>query len=357
MDVVPDSEQTVPVQDQTVVDLKDGEDDNQLASSSDSDDKRPRFGSRYLQAQADVFAFNAWDDVQSTPEQEEEAQRLVQYHREHPVPAEEIEQYNRDPGAYWEKFYSTHENKFFKDRRWLFTEFPELMRPCDEWPTADQEPHVLSTKQTSSPFNSERWEASKSSRVRVLEVGCGAGNTVFPLVDNNPDNAFFVYACDYAPTAVELVKGHEKYNADRCHAFVCNIATDEIGLPDESLDAIILIFVLSALHPDEMAAAVTKLVKCLKPGGALILRDYGRHDLAQLRLKKGRYLQENFYIRGDGTRVYFYEQDEVRRLMEEHGLMEEQNKFDRRLIVNRAKRVTMQRVWLQCKYRKPMHEQ
>ena len=37
-----------------------------------------------------------------------------------------------------------------------------------------------------------------------MQVGCGAGNTIFPLVAAYPD--IFVYACDFSPRAVDLVK-------------------------------------------------------------------------------------------------------------------------------------------------------
>ncbi|CAM4387821.1 unnamed protein product [Leuciscus chuanchicus] len=318
--------------------------------------KRPQFGTRFLTDPRQVFQHNAWDNVEWSAEQEEAAQKKVQENCQ-PLPAEKQEEFDSRANEYWNDFYTIHENRFFKDRHWLFTEFPELAprqkapQDSEEMGTAVQ--YRLNGEDVPSSHTDTTFPGASAS-YRILEVGCGVGNTIFPILKTNNDPGLFVYGCDFSSTAVDLVKSNPEYDSSRCHAFVHDMsdASAEYPMPDRSLDVIVLIFVLSALHPQKMQNSINRLARLLKPGGAILLRDYGRYDMAQLRFKKGRCLSENFYVRGDGTRVYFFTQDELHDLFSSAGLEKVQNLVDRRLQVNRGKQLTMYRVWLQCKYRK-----
>uniref|UniRef100_A0A8D2P8P0 tRNA N(3)-cytidine methyltransferase n=1 Tax=Zosterops lateralis melanops TaxID=1220523 RepID=A0A8D2P8P0_ZOSLA len=367
-----------------------------MAAPSETRERRP-FGRRLLTDPARLFQHNAWDNVEWSEEQEASARSRVQENSSRLLPQDKQEEYEVNAKKYWDDFYKIHENGFFKDRHWLFTEFPELasnrnssqnevsvhgfsntnesknkrLGSCENGHCSLETRRQSQLNLIKSPpaGHTEELAAQKDSELcqsdgdypgsaasyRILEVGCGAGNTVFPILQTNNDPGLFVYCCDFSTTAVDLVQNNAEYDTSRCFAFVHDLCNDQspFPMPEESLDIVILIFVLSAILPEKMQCIVTRLSRLLKPGGMILLRDYGRYDLAQVRFKKGQCLSDNFYVRGDGTRVYFFTQDELDHLFTTAGLEKIQNLVDRRLQVNRGKQMTMYRVWIQCKYCKP----
>lgn len=327
-----------------------------------------QFGSRYLETGDDVFEFNAWDHVE--PDEEYKAYAEIQYakQRESPVSDFDKHRFNSDPAKWWNLFYKNNTDNFFKDRKWLRQEFPILAEVTQK-------------------------DAGKQV---VLEVGAGAGNTAFPLVLNNENEELMVHAYDFSKIAVKVMRESEHYNPKYITADVWDVSAEgddslPPGLTEGSVDVVILIFIFSALAPSQWNQALRNIYRVLKPGGRVLFRDYGRGDLAQVRFKKGRYLAENFYVRGDGTRVYFFDRDELAQIWGKwtpgEGLRVDQNTvdttteenadtsapqsttggkeedddgvfeildlgIDRRLLVNRQRKLKMYRCWLQGHFRK-----
>ena len=297
-------------------------------STSNEDDLTCR--SRFLTKPENVFAHNAWDDVIWDEEMIEAAEKSIEQNSTLKMDEKEAEKVLSDASSNWDKFYGIHENKFFKDRNWLLKEFPELEGIVD---------------------------GKECEKFRVLETGCGVGNTVFPLmqyIESSRD--FFVYGCDFSPSAIELTHQNALYDSSRCKTFTWDLTNvdNDARLPFEenSLDVILMIFVLSAIRPTSFKSVISNLTRFLKPAGLLMFRDYGKYDLAQLRFKQGRCIEQSFYCRGDGTQVYFFTQSELHDLFTECGLEKVQNLIDKRLQVNRGKQLKMYRVWIQCKYSK-----
>lgn len=234
---------------------------------------------------------------------------------------------------HWDLFYKRNETRFFKDRHWTTREFEELLAG-------------------SSPSGEDA--GGGSGLKTMLEIGCGVGNLVFPLIEDGHRD-YFIYACDLAPRAVELVKQHNLYDETYMKAFPCDITTAEVfeTIPEGSLDIATLIFVLSAIHPDKFRAAVGNIFRLMKPGGMVLFRDYGLYDMAQLRFKPGHKIAENFYMRQDGTRSYYFAEDEVSELFRGAGFEVIVNSYIHRRTINPKEGIDVPRIFVQSKFRKP----
>lgn len=194
--------------------------------------------------------------------------RLVTAHQAHSLEV--------DARKHWDLFYKRNETRFFRDRHWTTREFDDLLNASGD---------------------------AAQRRRTLLEVGCGVGNFIFPLIKDDP-LGFDVIACDLSPRAVEFVRSHELFDGERMRVFQCDITTDAVHaeVAADSVDIVTFIFVLSAVHPDKFVGVLRAAFKLLRAGGVLLFRDYGLYDMAQLRFKAGHKIAENFYMRQDGTR-------------------------------------------------------
>ena len=191
-----------------------------------------------------------WSEDVWTPEKEQEANERLKLQGAN-VPDYWRSKYEKQAGVYWHQFYKRHSDHFFKDRHYLHVVFPELLLRADH--------PVL-----------------EDNTVRLLEVGCGVGNAVIPLLDLNPN--LYVVAVDFAKSAIEILSQHPAAAQPRrrLEAHVVDAVNDPLPLPEESLDLILCMFVVSAIAPKHHNDVFAKLFRALKPGGKLLFRDYGR---------------------------------------------------------------------------------
>jgi SAM-dependent methyltransferase len=290
------------------------------------------------------------DNVEWSDEQRQLAEEAVKKNSDVKFTEEELKQLDNKQSTNWDSFYKVHQSSFFKDRHWLFTEFPELapniQAPERVYPESEDIVNQIGKLQVDQAIGSGR---------KIFELGSGVGNTVIPILRYSTEPDLMVYASDFSEQAIKILQENSEYDEKRCKAFVLDATADTWDVPFEenSLDIVIMIFVLSAISPEKYHTIVDNIFKFLKPGGLVLFRDYGRFDMAQLRFKNGKCLQDNFYLRGDGTRCYFFTQEDLRELFTSRNFIEEFNGVDRRLQVNRGRQLKMYRIWLQCKYRKP----
>ena len=182
----------------------------------------PRQRERHLPdaaGQQTVLEHNTWDDVEWEESDRLAAERLIA--AQTPAPAAVATECTAKATECWDVHYAANPRNY-KDRRYLHNEFPQLLEP-----------------------------RHGGGELLVLEIGCGAGNSLLPLLHTNPSARGF--ACDLAPSSVELVRERlvREGLAHRASAFVWDVARPPPpgALPAEGFDVILAVFTLSAPAP------------------------------------------------------------------------------------------------------------
>eukprot|EP00761_Pharyngomonas_kirbyi_P010599 gb/GECH01010619.1/.p1 GENE.gb/GECH01010619.1/~~gb/GECH01010619.1/.p1 ORF type:complete len:319 (+),score=95.69 gb/GECH01010619.1/:1-957(+) len=276
-----------------------------------------------------------WNDVK------EQCEDRLQHKHTTTRSQEEKEQVEEEIKYNWEKHFNQHKSQFYPVKNYIFECFPELK---------------------SQP---------KEEKKVVAELGCGHGSTLFPMVRKNPHWHFI--GVDFSETAISLLLQHEISQEHNVQGIVCDLSqSSEIpNLPPESVDIVLMVFMLSAVPPDHrMEQVIRNAARVLKPGGQLLFRDFGLYDMSQMRIKNGRQLssqQPYYYVRGDGTTAYFFSKERTRELFcgdhvidngksesasKSISLAEEEIEYHRNRLVNRKTGLEMYRVFIHGKFRR-----
>jgi hypothetical protein len=112
------------------------------------------------------------EDVEWTEEQQKESEARLQMQGKG-LGDFWRNKYIKETGAYWHEFYKRNADHFYKDRHYLHIVFPELGSDSIE-------------------------------QIKLLEVGCGVGNAIFPLMDLN--KRLSVSAIDHAKSAIQILR-------------------------------------------------------------------------------------------------------------------------------------------------------
>lgn len=256
--------------------------------------------------------------------------------------AHAFQQFRRNASTNWNVFYNQNKTNFFKDRHYLQKSFPNEfgwlydMKNVDDAVTIKCDPGGTNHETSISPLGEN---GVTNSEFRIVEVGCGVGNAILPLLEQHSKlmqqytsdlrqassdeisstsippcpPQLHIHCLDFAPSAIQLLKKDALFQAaareGRATAHVYDLSsthpsTINIGIPDNadsdvqlddktstrtkspqslanSADVAILLFCLSAIGPHPSPAlrrAAQNVIDMLRPGGTLVIRDYGRLD-------------------------------------------------------------------------------
>jgi methyltransferase-like protein 6 len=253
----------------------------------------------------------------------------------------------------WERFYLAHSKSgakghdvaAFKDRHYLRKVFSELV---------DDEARAAPETFRPALVPEDLGDVDDAHSIDVMELGCGVGNSVFPLLRANLNMR--VVAVDCSQTAIASLKANPEFDSRRLRTAVVDASkVDSLKgfVEDASLDAVTAVFFFSALTEDGLRNATAEIARTLRSGGILLFRDYARGDVKENEESEfvpgSKAGDERTYRRSDGTLAVFFEEDELANVFDEFGLKGECEIVEH-VITNRKLGISMTRKFVQGRF-------
>ncbi|CBZ26746.1 conserved hypothetical protein [Leishmania mexicana MHOM/GT/2001/U1103] len=195
----------------------------------------------------------------------------------------------------------------------------------------------------------------------VLECGCGTGSTLLPIMRECTSQDVHFVGFDISPSALSHFRSHEiaqgylqrnrltlfplAIGAPTCFTIedpttpvakrqridenatlvVDALTAADKSLEDQKFDAILLVFVLSALPTvEKMLSAIKQLKRVLKQDGILLFRDYALpdHNFFRFVSKMDNKVGNVAFAKGDCTTQVFFYKEFAAKLFSTAGLVE-----------------------------------
>ena len=238
---------------------------------------------------------------------------------------------------HWNEFYTKHTNgTFFKPRRYISKAFELFFNGASRGSEGDN---------LKTPI--------------IVEVGCGHGCSMFPLLEEFP--TLIYYPTDYSVGALQILESNSKFSChgNRVRPFEWDIISntpvsiieklrDDIHKFPNCSMAVLCVFTLSAIHPNNHVNSLRNIAHLMRESTAknpvLLFRDYGIHDMTMYRhrIRHGEY----FYRRSDSTIAYYFDKEYLLQIASAAGFAPLEIAFATVCVENRKKETKMKRVFL-----------
>lgn len=235
----------------------------------------------------------------------------------------------------WDRYYRNNTVNGYKDRHYLTREFTELRERLE----AARQRLITSGGGSSSPTTIAK--DAGASVVELIEIGCGVGNAVIPMLEEYSDlgSAFVAFGFDISAVAVDLLRAKVAENTlirGRLVAIPHDLAEADLMVPGPLLAHPValgtIIFVLCSVPVPLQQAFVHRVASLIAVGGTVFVRDYCAGDLAEHRFVAGKRFapsaatsartavpevdtpSPSTYLRSNGTLSHFFTVDSLTRL-------------------------------------------